>query len=174
MKSFQNLSKFTLALAITAFVATSCKSKKPLAEAPAPEVTTPAPPAPAPAPAPVEEKAPEPEPTPSFDYSNVQFEFNSAVLKTSSYATLDQMGQEMKKYPEVKFNLNGHASIEGSASHNMTLSVDRANSVKAYLVNMGVPTENLETKGFGASEPVASNDTEEGRALNRRVEIKKK
>ena len=174
MKSFQNLSKFTLALAITAFVATSCKSKKPLAVQPAPEVAAPAP-APEPAPAPVEQKqeAP-PAPVPSFDYSNVQFEFNSAVLKTASYATLDQMGQEMKQFPDVKFNLNGHASIEGTASHNMTLSVDRANSVKAYLVNMGVPAENLETKGFGANEPVASNDNEEGRALNRRVEIKKK
>lgn len=172
MKSFQNLSKFTLALAITAFVATSCKSKKPLAVQPTPEVTTPAP---APAPAPVEEKeeAPEPVKMPEFNYSNVQFEFNSAVLKTASYATLDQMGQEMKKFPEVKFNLNGHASIEGSASHNMTLSVDRANSVKAYLVNMGVPTDNLVTTGFGATQPVASNDDESGRALNRRVEIKK-
>ncbi|HEY0899223.1 MAG TPA: OmpA family protein, partial [Sphingobacteriaceae bacterium] len=90
MKSFQNLSKFTLALAITAFVATSCKSKKPLAVQPTPEVTTPAP---APAPAPVEEKeeAPEPVKMPEFNYSNVQFEFNSAVLKTASYATLDQM-----------------------------------------------------------------------------------
>lgn len=84
------------------------------------------------------------------------------------------MGQEMKQFPDVKFNLNGHASIEGSASHNMTLSIDRANSVKAYLVNMGVPAENLETKGYGASQPVATNDNEEGRALNRRVEIKKK
>ncbi|HEY0898112.1 MAG TPA: OmpA family protein, partial [Sphingobacteriaceae bacterium] len=128
-----------------------------------------------PAPAPVEEKeeAPEPVKMPEFNYSNVQFEFNSAVLKTASYATLDQMGQEMKKFPEVKFNLNGHASIEGSASHNMTLSVDRANSVKAYLVNMGVPTDNLVTTGFGATQPVASNDDESGRALNRRVEIKK-
>lgn len=174
MKSFQNLSKFTLALAITAFVATSCKSKKPLAVQPAPEVTTPAP---APAPAPVEEKkeeAPEPVKMPDFNYSNVQFEFNSAVLKTASYAILDQMGQEMKKYPEVKFDLNGHASIEGTAAHNMTLSVDRANSVKAYLVNMGVPTENLETTGFGATQPVASNDDEAGRSINRRVEIKKK
>jgi outer membrane protein OmpA-like peptidoglycan-associated protein len=175
MKRFQNVSKLTLALAITAFVATSCKSKKPLVE-PTPEVTTQAPP-PAPAPpAKVEEKeeAPAPVETPDFKYDNVQFEFNSSVLKTASYATLDQMGQEMKKYPEVKFVLNGHASIEGSDEHNMTLSVDRANSVKAYLVNMGVPVENLETKAFGSSQPVSSNDTEEGRARNRRVEITKK
>ena len=170
-----NLTKITLAFFVGAFLMTSCRAKKPVATEPAPApVETPAPAPPAPAPAPAKEEAPAPAPTPDFNYENIQFEFNSAVLKTASYAILDEIGQQMKKYPDLKFNHNGHASIEGTAAHNMTLSVDRANAVKAYLVNMGVSSDNLTTEGFGATKPVASNDSESGRAQNRRVEIKKK
>ena len=78
----------------------------------------------------------------------------------------------MKKDPSVKFVLNGHSSAEGSDAHNMSLSIDRANSVKSYLVNAGFSADNFSIKGFGESKPVSSNTTEEGRALNRRVEIK--
>ena len=80
----------------------------------------------------------------------------------------------MKKDPTATFILNGYASIEGTAAHNMALSMDRANSVKVYLVNTGVSTANLTTKGNGTSNPVADNGTEAGRILNRRVEIKKR
>ena len=79
----------------------------------------------------------------------------------------------MKKDPSVAFILKGYASAEGTDAHNMALSVDRANSVKAYLVNSGVSTANLTTKGFGEANPVADNGTEAGRIINRRVEIKK-
>lgn len=173
-----NLKTFAVTFAIAAFVFTSCKSKKAVInEQQTPPVETveekPAPPAPEP---PKEEKPAPPAPIekmPEFKYDNLQFEFNSSVLKTSSYQILDQIGREMKKYPDVKFHVNGHASIEGSESHNQSLSVDRANAVKSYLVNMGVNENNLIIKGFGASQPVASNETEGGRALNRRVEFKK-
>ncbi|MEY3678490.1 MAG: hypothetical protein RI924_631, partial [Bacteroidota bacterium] len=173
----------------------SCKSKKVIVQPPAP--------APAPAPVeppkpPVEvdtdkdgisdskDKCPEvagiaanngcPEvkaPEPSFTYGNIQFEFNSSVLKTNNYEILDQIARELKAYPGVSILINGHASEEGSTERNMTLSLDRANAVKTYLVNAGVKAENLMTKGFGESAPVASNDTEAGRELNRRVEFKK-
>ena len=80
---------------------------------------------------------------------------------------------EMKKDPSVTFILKGYASAEGSDAHNMQLSVDRANSVKTYLVNSGVNGANISTKGFGEANPVADNSTEAGRVINRRVEIRK-
>lgn len=110
---------------------------------------------------------------PSFNYKNILFEFNSSVLKTSSYQVLDEIAREMKKFPSMQFNLNGHSSAEGTEKRNLTLSIDRATAVKSYLVTAGINANNLITKGFGESEPLASNDTEAGRQLNRRVEIKK-
>ncbi|WP_255501669.1 OmpA family protein [Olivibacter sp. SDN3] len=130
---------------------------------------------------PVEEKQPEPEPEPvreepvkeepNFDFQNILFEFDSGVLKTESYQVLDHIVREMKKDPSAKFVVNGHASIEGSPEHNMALSVDRANAVKLYLVNAGINSDNLLSKGHGATQPTATNDDEQGRSLNRRVEI---
>lgn len=111
---------------------------------------------------------------PSFNYKNILFEFNSSVLKTSSYAVLDEIAREMKKYPSMSFNLNGHSSAEGTEKRNMVLSIDRATAVKSYLVTAGINANNLITKGFGESVPLTSNDTESGRQLNRRVEIRKR
>lgn len=166
-------SLFLAAIGLLSFSFQSCKTKKAIAkpapvERPAPVVEEKKPePAPEPKPAP----APEPE-KPNYNFNNVQFEFNSGVLKTESFAVLDKIASEMKKDTSVKFIINGHSSIEGSAEHNMSLSVDRANSVKLYLQNAGVSSANLSIKGFGATQPTASNDTEEGRVLNRRVEVK--
>jgi OOP family OmpA-OmpF porin len=106
-----------------------------------------------------------------INFQNIQFEFNSSVLKTSSYATLDLIATQMKKFEDLSFELNGHSSAEGSEQRNMMLSVDRANAVKAYLVNNGVKTTRLKTNGFGESKPIVSNDNESNRAKNRRVEI---
>ncbi len=108
----------------------------------------------------------------AIDYKNIQFEFNSSVLKTSSYAVLDVIAAGMKNFPDTKFQLDGHSSAEGTEARNLALSIDRANAVKNYLVNNGIKASNLITKGNGEKFPVASNDNEEGRALNRRVEIK--
>ncbi|MES2874147.1 MAG: OmpA family protein [Bacteroidota bacterium] len=110
---------------------------------------------------------------PSFNYKNILFEFNSSVLKTSSYSTLDEIAKEMKKYPDMKFSLNGHSSAEGTETRNMTLSIDRATAVKSYLVSAGINGRNLEAKGFGESMPLNTNNTEAARQQNRRVEIKK-
>lgn len=136
--------------------------ERPAEEPPVVEEKKPTPP-PAPAPEPVE--------PPNYNFRNIQFEFDSHVLKTDSYSVLDQISREMRKDPNVRFRVDGHASIEGTAKYNMELSIDRANAVKLYLVNSGVAAENLVTEGFGATKPVASNDNETGRALNRRVEI---
>ena len=101
----------------------------------------------------------------------IQFEFNSSVLKTSAYPTLDQLSTDLKNGAIGKVQLDGHASEEGTTEYNMQLSKDRANSVKTYLVNSGVSATKIVTKGYGETRPVASNATEEGRQLNRRVEI---
>jgi outer membrane protein OmpA-like peptidoglycan-associated protein len=152
----------------------ACKTKK-IAAKPVPPVTKPVEEPAKPEPAPVEKKEePAPAPArPNYTFDNIQFEFNSGVLKTASFAVLDQVATEMKKDESVKFILNGHSSAEGTPEHNMSLSVDRANSVKSYLVNAGIPAANMTIKGFGASQPMTSNDTEEGKVLNRRVEIRK-
>jgi OOP family OmpA-OmpF porin len=158
-----------IALALSTFQA--CKTKKlaqqpaPVkpAEQPAPVAVTP-PPAPA---APVSAPAPKPD----YSFNNIQFDFNSSVLKTESYPILDKAALNMKMDPSVKFSLSGYASIEGTEEHNMQLSEDRANSVKQYLVNSGVSADNLTAKGYGTANPIGDNNTEAGRELNRRVAI---
>ncbi|WP_431294920.1 OmpA family protein [Pedobacter sp. P26] len=152
----------------------SCKTKK-LAAKPAPApVEKPAPPVEEKKPAPVPEKedAPAPVEKPNFNLDNIQFEFNSFVLKTSSFSILDKAVAEMKKSPDTKFILNGHSSAEGTPEHNMQLSVDRANAVKSYFINAGLNGNNFTVVGHGEKEPVSTNKSEEGRILNRRTEIK--
>ena len=104
-------------------------------------------------------------------FSAIQFEFDSSVLKTSSYAELDRLAKDLRA-TNSSVVLDGYASSEGSESYNVTLSQDRANAVKQYLVNAGVAASKVTTKGYGDANPVASNATEAGRVKNRRVEIK--
>ena len=172
MKTLKSLSLSAL-IGLLVVSLYSCKTKKMVAK--------PTPPATVQEKAPVEAAKPEPAPVaekpapvekPDFNFSNLQFEFNSAVLKTASFQILDRAAIEIKKDPEVKITLNGHSSAEGTPEHNMSLSVDRANSVKSYLVNTGIAAEKFTIKGFGSTVPLTSNSTEEGKALNRRVEIK--
>jgi len=117
-------------------------------------------------------KFPEPVATVSSDktgFETIGFEFNSSVLKTESYPTLDKLSSVLRENGG-KVTVAGHASSEGTAAYNLKLSKDRANSVKTYLVNSGVNASSVVTKGFGETKPIASNDTEEGRIQNRRVE----
>ncbi|TKC55848.1 OmpA family protein [Pedobacter hiemivivus] len=102
-------------------------------------------------------------------FETIQFEFNSSVLKTESYPTLDKLSSVLRENGG-KVTVNGYASSEGTAAYNVKLSKDRANSVKTYLVNSGVNASQVVTKGHGEANPIASNDTEEGRIQNRRVE----
>jgi len=154
----------------------ACHSKKKIQKTPVDTTTskpTPPPPPPAPAPAPVQ-TAPPPAPAPpNYNFTNIQFEFDSGILKTESYPILDKAAIEMKKDTTVNFVLNGYASIEGTPEHNQVLSQDRANAVKAYLVNSGIPASKLTAKGHGTDNPVADNSTDAGKVLNRRVEMKK-
>jgi OOP family OmpA-OmpF porin len=162
-------------IALSIAVLPACKTKKVVAQAPVVQQAPPPPPPeqPKPAPAPAETPAPPPVEKPDYNFSNIQFEFNSGILKTNAYPILDKAAVEMKKDPSVKFVLNGHSSAEGTDEHNMSLSVERANSVKTYLVNTGVSADNLAVKGYGETKPLTRNTCEESRALNRRVEIQK-
>jgi len=106
-------------------------------------------------------------------YQNIQFDFDSAVLKTSAYPILDQQSAYLRANASMTIELDGFASSEGTVAYNMKLGMDRANSVKTYLVNSGVDANKISVKSFGESNPIASNSTEEGRILNRRVEFKR-
>lgn len=103
-------------------------------------------------------------------YTNIQFEFDSSVLKNSSYPALDATAADMRLNSST-ITLAGYSSSEGSAAHSMRLSKDRANSVKTYLVNSGVDAKRIKVKAFGETHPIADNSTEEGRVKNRRVEF---
>jgi len=119
-----------------------------------------------------EQVAPQPAVPVAQPYGNIQFEFDSSVLKTSSYPVLDATSTDLKANSSV-VTLAGYASSEGTAAHNMRLSKDRANSVKTYLVNSGVDAKRLKVKAFGETHPIADNSTEDGRVANRRVEFHK-
>ena len=155
----------------------ACHSKKKIQKAPPVDTTatkpTPPPPPPAPAPAPTPPPPPPAPAPPDYNFANIQFEFDSGILKTDSYPILDKAALEIKKDTSVSIVLYGYASAEGTPEHNKLLSQDRANSVKAYLVNSGISASKLIAKGRGTENPIADNSTEAGRVLNRRVEIKK-
>ncbi|QOR73863.1 OmpA family protein [Cruoricaptor ignavus] len=101
----------------------------------------------------------------------VNFGFDSAELSTAAKTNLDRLAEVMKNNPDTNISIYGHTDGKGKAAYNQGLSERRANSVKNYLVSQGVSSSRLTSKGLGMSEPIASNDTEDGRAKNRRVEF---
>lgn len=103
---------------------------------------------------------------------DANFEFGKARLLPSAYPLLNNLAQVMKDHPETRWRIEGHTDSKGLESFNMELSKKRALSVVGYLVNLGVKSSQLDIIPMGESYPVASNDTEEGRAMNRRVEIR--
>ena len=102
----------------------------------------------------------------------VTFDVGSASLKPEFRATLDKVAQSLIDYPNSLVDVYGHTDSTGSDAFNQTLSENRARTVMNYLISKGVPAARLRSQGFGETMPVASNDTAEGRAKNRRVEIK--
>lgn len=106
-----------------------------------------------------------------FQLSGVQFEFDSANLTPEAKNVLRDVVAAMKAYPKAKLDVQGHTDNTGNSQYNYDLSVKRAESVKKFLVENGINDSRLSTKGFGETRPVASNDTEEGRAENRRIEF---
>lgn len=99
----------------------------------------------------------------------VHFEFNSDRLTSGSLSILDQAAAAMKGQPQMRVRVAGHTDSIGSASYNEELSMRRARTVKLYLVAQGIAPARLSLVGHGEAQPLTSNETEEGRALNRRV-----
>lgn len=103
--------------------------------------------------------------------SEVSFDYNSAALKPAFTTTLQKLSNVIQKYDRTVVHTIGHTDSSGSESYNQTLSERRANSVTSFLSARGVPYDRLRTEGMGELAPRATNDTEAGRQLNRRVEI---
>jgi OOP family OmpA-OmpF porin len=101
----------------------------------------------------------------------IAFQYASAVLDPASKPTLDRLAEAAKTCPGLHIEVAGHASREGSPVLNQQLSLKRANSVVAYLVRAGVDAAQLRPVGYGASRPLAPNDTAESMAKNRRIEF---
>jgi len=103
----------------------------------------------------------------------IQFETGKDIIRKSSFGILDEVVTVMNENPEYSLSVYGYTDNTGDDEMNMALSLKRADAVKKYLVNKGVPEGRIkEVKGFGETMPVATNDTPEGRTLNRRVEFK--
>lgn len=103
----------------------------------------------------------------------INFDTDSDVIKPESKPTLDKIVAVLKAQPEWHLKVEGHTDSTGGDAHNQQLSQKRADAVKNYLVQAGVDGARLTTAGLGASQPVSNNDTESGRAQNRRVELEK-
>jgi hypothetical protein len=103
--------------------------------------------------------------------SDVLFDTNKATLKPGARERLAKVAGIILAYPDLHLEIDGHTDSTGSDAYNMQLSEARADAVRDYLAKQGVPTNNLFAKGFGKTEPIASNATPAGRQQNRRVEL---
>ena len=101
----------------------------------------------------------------------VNFGFDSSDLTSAAKANLDKLAQVLKNNMDTNINIYGHTDSKGTDAYNLSLSERRAAAVKNYLVSQGVSAGRMFTMGVGEKEPVASNDTDAGRAENRRVEF---
>jgi OOP family OmpA-OmpF porin len=101
----------------------------------------------------------------------VNFAFDRHELDGASMATLDVVAETLNQCPSVRATVEGHTDSIGTDEYNQGLSQRRADSVKRYFAGHGVAASRLETRGYGESRPLASNETDEGRAMNRRVEL---
>jgi outer membrane protein OmpA-like peptidoglycan-associated protein len=107
----------------------------------------------------------------TFVFDHLNFESGSIQLTPDSTKTVNDLAQILRAYPNAHIQLGGHTDNTGSADANRALSSSRADAVKVMLVSQGVAADRITTQGFGQDRPVASNDTEEGRAHNRRIEL---
>ncbi|HEY9188331.1 MAG TPA: OmpA family protein [Ignavibacteria bacterium] len=103
--------------------------------------------------------------------NDILFDFNKSEIKPIYYKNLKNLTKFLKLRNSIEISINGHTDNIGSDEYNNKLSLDRANSVKEFLIKNGVSASRLTIYGFGKTKPIASNDTEQGRQLNRRIEI---
>ena len=132
------------------------------------------PPAPPPPPAPPVAAAPPPPPPPAkkkIVLRGVNFDFDKSNIRSDAVPILEQACSILKSEPSINVSCNGYTDSIGTDAYNLKLSQRRANAVREWLVKCGISPSRLTTKGFGESNPVASNATPEGRAQNRRTEL---
>jgi outer membrane protein OmpA-like peptidoglycan-associated protein len=106
----------------------------------------------------------------SFD--RVYFEPNKTTLTAESLVQLQNVAEILKTFPTAKIKIGGYTDTRGDAFKNLKLSEERAKAAMATLINMGIETARVEAKGYGDKHGIASNDTEDGRALNRRISLR--
>ena len=111
--------------------------------------------------------------TKTVTLKGVRFAAWSDELTTASLVVLDEVAAQLVSAPDVKVEVAGHTDSGGARARNIKLSLARAESVRAYLIMKGVPAERLVARGYGPDSPIASNKTDAGRALNRRVELRR-
>lgn len=102
---------------------------------------------------------------------NIYFDFDKTTLKSESFVELDKVVDLLKTNPSVEIEISGHTDSKGSDDYNLNLSQGRSQSVVDYLISQGIESYRLSAQGYGETVPIDSNDTEEGRANNRRVEF---
>lgn len=111
-------------------------------------------------------------PEQTITLQDVHFEFDSAILTPEAGASLNNVVQALNNQPGSQVEISGHTDSVGSDAYNLTLSLERAEAVRNYLVELGIAAERLATQGYGETQPITDNRTEAGRALNRRVEMR--
>ena len=111
-------------------------------------------------------------PTTHFILENVYFNTGSAILKPESFTALNNLLEVMKLKQSLIIEIGGHTDNVGNETSNLTLSQDRAESVKSYLIKNGISSNRISAKGYGQNQPIADNSTVEGKAKNRRTEVK--
>lgn len=109
----------------------------------------------------------------SLILENVYFDTNSYEILPESEEDLQIVLQKLQDYPNIQIHVTGHTDAIASETYNMTLSLNRAKSVKAYLIANGIAESRILMDGKGESEPLRTNETEQGRAINRRVELRR-
>ena len=112
------------------------------------------------------------EPPKSFVLDNCTFETGKATLKPEAYAVLDELVEYLKRKDDERIELGGHTDNVGKPEANMILSTNRAKAVMTYLLTKDIAPERVTAKGYGMTVPIAENDDAEGRAQNRRTEVK--
>jgi OmpA-OmpF porin, OOP family len=107
----------------------------------------------------------------TFVFDRLNFEPDSTQLTADSQSTVTNLSQILNAYPTAQVQLSGHTDNAGAPDANQNLSLNRANAVKQMLIDRGIAADRIATIGYGQDRPIASNDTEEGRAKNRRLEL---
>ncbi|HNW88642.1 MAG TPA: OmpA family protein [Bacteroidales bacterium] len=112
------------------------------------------------------------DPPKTYTLENVFFDTGKSSLRSESYKALNDLVEVMKLKPTMVIEIAGHTDSVGSPESNLKLSFNRANALRTYLISHGIAAERVTAQGYGDTQPVASNDTEEGRQQNRRTVVR--